>query len=96
MAFRWFSKLALLESLSFILLLGVAMPLKYIWDFPLAVRYVGMAHGALFVAYVAAVFYSGMAYNWNLLKMIRLASYSLLPWAFLWVKKHELDFRSAR
>ena len=39
----------ILEGISFLLVLGVAMPLKYIFDQPLAVRYVGMAHGVLFL-----------------------------------------------
>jgi integral membrane protein len=38
------------EGVSYLLLLLVAMPLKYIWDYPLAVRWVGWAHGVLFVA----------------------------------------------
>ena len=41
---------SLTEGVSYLLLLGVAMPLKYIWDWPLAVKYVGWAHGVLFVA----------------------------------------------
>lgn len=43
---------ALIEGVSFLLLLGVAMPLKYFADQPLAVRYVGWAHGLLFVLLV--------------------------------------------
>ncbi|MGD1839783.1 MAG: DUF3817 domain-containing protein [Thermonemataceae bacterium] len=46
-----FRLVALLEGISFLLLLGVAMPLKYIWEQPLAVRYVGWAHGLLFILY---------------------------------------------
>jgi integral membrane protein len=42
--------LALTEGVSFLLLLGVAMPLKYLADMPLAVKVVGWAHGLLFVA----------------------------------------------
>lgn len=38
------------EGVSYLLLLFVAMPLKYIWQQPLAVTWVGSAHGALFVA----------------------------------------------
>jgi integral membrane protein len=38
-----------LEAISFLLLLGVAMPLKYWFGQPLAVRYVGMAHGGLVI-----------------------------------------------
>ena len=41
-----------LEGTSFLLLLGIAMPLKYIMGIPEAVKYVGMAHGALFIAYI--------------------------------------------
>ena len=38
------------EGVSFVLLLFVAMPLKYIWHIPEAVRHTGMAHGVLFLA----------------------------------------------
>ena len=41
-----------LEGTSFLLLLGIAMPLKYMLDIPEAVKYVGMAHGTLFIAYI--------------------------------------------
>jgi integral membrane protein len=60
-----FRVIAVLEGLSFIILLFVAMPLKYIWDFPMAVRYVGMAHGLLFVAYVAWLAVCHLSYQWN-------------------------------
>lgn len=41
-----------LEGTSFLLLLGIAMPLKYMLGMPEAVRYIGMAHGVLFIAYI--------------------------------------------
>ncbi|WP_350656184.1 DUF3817 domain-containing protein [Psychrobacter sp. S1-30-MNA-CIBAN-0213] len=41
-----------LEGTSFLLLLGIAMPLKYMMGIPEAVKYVGMAHGVLFIAYI--------------------------------------------
>jgi integral membrane protein len=44
--------LALIEGTSTLLLFGVAMPLKYVWDMPMAVRIVGSLHGLLFVALV--------------------------------------------
>jgi integral membrane protein len=40
--------LAFTEGVSTLVLFGVAMPLKYLWDMPMAVRVVGMIHGALF------------------------------------------------
>jgi integral membrane protein len=44
-----------IEGVSFLLLLGVAMPLKYLVGFALAVKVVGWAHGLLFVALLWAV-----------------------------------------
>lgn len=41
----------MLEGLSFLVLLFIAMPLKYFFDSPLAVRYVGMIHGGLFILF---------------------------------------------
>ena len=41
-----------LEGTSFLLLLGIAMPLKYMLGLPEAVSYVGPVHGILFVAYI--------------------------------------------
>jgi integral membrane protein len=40
---------SLTEGGSYLVLLLVAMPLKYVWAWPLAVKYVGLAHGVLFV-----------------------------------------------
>lgn len=40
-----------LECVSFLLLLCIAMPLKYLADMPLAVKWTGWIHGILFIAY---------------------------------------------
>ena len=42
---------ALAEGISFLVLLGIAMPLKYFADMPMAVTIVGSLHGILFVAF---------------------------------------------
>ena len=42
---------AMVEAVSFLLLLGVAMPLKYFAGMPLAVRIAGWTHGLLFLAF---------------------------------------------
>lgn len=44
-----------LEGASFVLLLFVAMPLKYLLGLPMAVRITGMAHGVLFVVLIYAL-----------------------------------------
>lgn len=46
---------ALVEGVSFLVLLGVAMPLKYLADLPLAVKIVGWAHGVLFMWLLVAL-----------------------------------------
>ena len=50
---RAFRAVALAEGASFLLLLGVAMPLKYALGMPVAVQIVGLLHGLLFMAYMA-------------------------------------------
>jgi len=57
-------RVALFEGASFILLLGVAMPLKYYAGMPLAVRIVGLAHGLLLIALCAGLLQILMKTNW--------------------------------
>ena len=56
----------LIEGLSFIILLFIAMPLKYIWGNPMAVKIVGMAHGILFVLFCFALMRAMYAARWSL------------------------------
>ncbi len=48
--------IGLTEGVSFLLLMGVAMPLKYLAGQPLAVKYLGWAHGLLFIVLCMAIF----------------------------------------
>ncbi len=48
--------IGLIEGVSFLLLMGVAMPLKYLAGQPLAVKYLGWAHGLLFILLCLAIF----------------------------------------
>ncbi|AUX23197.1 membrane protein [Sorangium cellulosum] len=65
-ALRQLRLIALLEGLSFLLLLFVAMPLKYLAGLPLAVRVVGSAHGLLFVLFVAALVRAAARHRWSI------------------------------
>jgi integral membrane protein len=47
---------SMLEGMSLLLLLGIAMPLKYAWDMPQAVSWVGLIHGLLFLFFLAILF----------------------------------------
>ncbi|HEX8361247.1 MAG TPA: DUF3817 domain-containing protein [Longimicrobium sp.] len=61
--------LGILEGVSFLLLLGVAMPLKYLAGLPQAVRVVGSAHGLLFVLFVMAVLHVAVQLRWPLARV---------------------------
>ncbi len=67
------------EGVSFLLLLGVAMPLKYFADWPLGVRYVGMAHGILFLLYLVAAIQAALDHGWSAKKTAIVLVASLLP-----------------
>jgi len=51
----WLRYLALLEGVSWLMLLFVAMPLKYMAGNPYPVKIVGMTHGLLFIGFMIAL-----------------------------------------
>ncbi len=57
--------LAFAEGVSLLLLLLIAMPLKYAYDKPWAVENIGMIHGVLFIAYGMSLLYIGMDKGWK-------------------------------
>jgi integral membrane protein len=57
-------KIALTEAVSFLVLLGVAMPLKYFMDIPVAVKVVGWIHGALFMIFCGALWQTMIVAKW--------------------------------
>ena len=63
-ALRQLRLVAFLEGTSFLVLLFVAMPLKYLAGLPLAVRLVGSMHGLLFLVFLAALYRAGSARRW--------------------------------
>lgn len=61
--------IGILEGISALLLFFVAMPLKYGFDMPLAVKYTGWAHGLLFVLYIGALLHAALVNKWSLVKV---------------------------
>lgn len=70
---------AFLEGTSYLLLLCVAMPLKYLADLPIAVRVVGALHGALFVALCLALLHAMIASRLSLGRAVIVFLSSLVP-----------------
>lgn len=86
-ALRTFTTVALVEGISYILLLGIAMPLKYMFDMPMGVTVVGWAHGALFVAYVGLLVICWITYKWTFGRVVWYFVASLLPFLPFYVER---------
>jgi integral membrane protein len=74
-----FRLVAFLEGISFLVLLFIAMPLKYMMDMPLPVRITGMVHGVLFIAFVFYLMQVKSEKNWTVKKTFIAFLASLLP-----------------
>lgn len=74
-----FKIISILEGLSFLILLFIAMPMKYVFEQPLAVTYVGWAHGVLFVLYIYVVFPTARKVGWDFTKTLFALVASILP-----------------
>ncbi|AWW29001.1 hypothetical protein DN752_01980 [Echinicola strongylocentroti] len=76
------------EGISYLLLLFIAMPLKYTMDMPLAVKYTGWVHGILFIVYVYLVFPTRRGLNWTFRRTLFALIASVLPFGpFLFDRK---------
>ena len=78
-ALRQLRLVAFLEGTSFLVLLFIAMPLKYLAGLPLAVRIVGLVHGVLFVIFLAALYRAGSQRGWPLRRWIAAFVSSVVP-----------------
>jgi integral membrane protein len=67
------------EAISWLFLLGFAMPLKYIWHQPIFVKYVGWVHGLLFLAYIFQAFKVSKIFNWNSKRFLTACVAAFLP-----------------
>lgn len=88
-----FSKIGYAEGISLLLLLGIAMPLKYLAGYPLAVKYTGWAHGLLFVAYLALALWVKEQENWPFKYLIYAFLAAFFPFGTFifdkWLKKQD-------
>lgn len=76
---RRFRVIAILEGISFLVLLFIAMPLKYLADLPLMVKYVGWAHGILFISYILLAVPLFTRLKWSMERIYAVGIAALLP-----------------
>ena len=69
----------MLEGVSFLLLLGIAMPLKYVAGYPMAVKIAGWAHGLLFILFCFALQRAKQHRSWSVPEAAVFFIAALLP-----------------
>ena len=85
----------ILEGLSFIILLVIAMPLKYVAGKPEMVSIVGMAHGVLFILYFSFSILAKFEYPWSWKKMFALWVASVVPFGTFYADYKLLRYDAA-
>ena len=71
--------IGLVEGVSFLILLGVAMPLKYFAGMPQTVKVVGWIHGLLFITFCMALLQTRLDAKWNAWRTGTILVAALLP-----------------
>lgn len=78
-AVRFLRRIALAEATSYLVLLGIAMPLKYLADMPMAVKIVGWLHGVLFVVFCWALLQVLLRAGWTVARCALVFGLSFVP-----------------
>jgi integral membrane protein len=86
---------SLLEGISYLLLLLVAMPLKYVWGDPTWVQWLGRSHGALFLLLCFALLRAGANDAWPSRRLLLCFGASFVPFG-AFVFEHWLRRRAPR
>jgi integral membrane protein len=81
---------AFLEGISYILLLFIAVPIKYLLNEALYVKILGMPHGILFILYILFSIIAKIKYNWNFRKFLVISIASLVPFGTFYIDKKYL------
>jgi integral membrane protein len=84
---RRFRQVAMLEGISYLFLLFIAMPVKYLGEMDALVKYGGWAHGILFVLYILLLLQVWVQYQLKFGKIVVLFIASLIPFAAFWADK---------
>jgi integral membrane protein len=84
---EWLRKVGNAEGISYLLLLGVAMPLKYMAGIPEAVRIVGSLHGFLFVLFMVVLFRVWQTQKWPYERVAMAFLLSIVPFGTFYLDK---------
>lgn len=76
-----------LEGYSYLLLLGIAMPLKYVFNLPEYVRIAGSIHGVLFVGFIILLLIMMIEVKLSFKKAALSFLLSLIPFGTFFLKR---------
>jgi integral membrane protein len=85
-AIRRLRLVGLLEGGSLLVLVLIAMPLKYLFAYPLAVRIVGALHGLLFLWFLSVLLRTHLEEEWRVRDSAKLLAAAIVPFGFLTVE----------
>ena len=80
-----FRLIALLEGLSFIFLVFLGMPLKYLYGNEMLVKILGMPHGILFILYVLTGFLLKNKLELNIKELLIVLIASVIPFGTFYI-----------
>lgn len=81
-------KIGFMEGISFLVLLFVAMPLKYMMGVAIATKIIGMAHGALFMWFLYALYEAHKEYNFSMKMTMMGFIASIVPFGTFFMKEN--------
>ena len=81
---------ALLEGVSYLLLLFIAVPIKYLFNDPAYVKLLGMPHGVLFIAYILFAMIFKNKFCWSNKEFLIISVASLIPFGTFYIDKKYL------
>lgn len=85
---NFFKLISWLEGISYILLLFIATPIKYLQGNQEYVKMLGMPHGILFVIYIVLAIILKYELNWNNKTFGMVCLLSILPFGTFFVGKY--------
>lgn len=85
-----FRIIAFLEGVSYILLLFVAVPVKYLMDDPQYVKMLGMPHGLLFISYITLAILLRSEFKWNTKNFGIILLASIIPFGTFYIDRKYL------
>lgn len=85
-----FKIISFLEGVSYILLLFVAVPIKYLAGNSFFVKSLGMPHGILFILYILMALYIRSKMKWDFKVTFIVLIASLIPFGTFYINKKYL------